>query len=215
MRKHRYGYLKEIVIRRADNDLYRFKEGDFPRLRINDIRYMLLFVVQNRLTNLLGDNVSDFAIALRMFTRSLVIQKRVKDLQLRVESYQKKINITKPKTTKSSFSKKDPYTPYQDPQGFIYVDNNGRNRRWSTLEKKRSNIIIKAIDKQLKERRLMRNLEKFVGGRHYRTDLRLLQLKERRLMRSLEKFVGGRHYRTDLRQLQRTIWLCHIVFVII
>nr|GEY81371.1 hypothetical protein [Tanacetum cinerariifolium] len=28
MRKHRYGYLKEIVVRRADNDLYRFKEGD-------------------------------------------------------------------------------------------------------------------------------------------------------------------------------------------
>ncbi|GJZ20206.1 hypothetical protein Tco_0556796 [Tanacetum coccineum] len=48
-------------------------------------------------------------------------------------------------------------------------------RRWSTLEKKRANIMIKVIDKQLKERRLMRSLEKFVGGRHYRTDLRLLQ----------------------------------------
>ncbi|GKD18844.1 hypothetical protein Tco_1208002 [Tanacetum coccineum] len=42
-------------------------------------------------------------------------------------------------------------------------------RRWSTLEKKRANITIKAIDKQLKERRLMRSLEKFVGGRHYKT----------------------------------------------
>ncbi|GJV67941.1 hypothetical protein Tco_1483450 [Tanacetum coccineum] len=40
-------------------------------------------------------------------------------------------------------------------------------RRWSTLEKKRANIMIKAIDKQLKERRMMRSLEKFVGGRHY------------------------------------------------
>ncbi|GKB31165.1 hypothetical protein Tco_0870566 [Tanacetum coccineum] len=77
-----YGYLKEIVVRRADNDLYRFKEGDFPRLRINDIEDMLLLVVQNRLTNLSSDDVSDFAIALRMFTRSLVIQKRVEDLQL-------------------------------------------------------------------------------------------------------------------------------------
>ncbi|GJU96323.1 hypothetical protein Tco_1321079 [Tanacetum coccineum] len=128
MRKHRYGYLKEIVVRRADNDLYRFKEGDFPRLRINDIEDMLLLVVQNRLTNLSGDDVSDFAIALRMFTRSLVIQKRVEELQLGVESYQKKINITKPETTKSGIRKRDPYTPYQDPQGFIYVDNNGRNR---------------------------------------------------------------------------------------
>ncbi|GKC52405.1 hypothetical protein Tco_1075150, partial [Tanacetum coccineum] len=126
------------------------------------------------------------AIALRMFTRSLVIQKRVEDLQLRVESYQKKINVTKPETTKSGIRKRDPYTPYQDPQGFIYVDNNGRNmlmrsdeltslRRWSTMEKKRANIMIKAIDKLLKERRLMRSLEKFVGGKDYETDLRLLQ----------------------------------------
>ncbi|GJR23253.1 hypothetical protein Tco_0971780 [Tanacetum coccineum] len=87
MRKHRYGYLKEIVARRADKNLYRFKEGDFPRLRINDIEDMLLLVIQNRLTNLSGDDVSDFTIALRMFTRSLVIQKRVEDLQLGVESY--------------------------------------------------------------------------------------------------------------------------------
>ncbi|GJR83252.1 hypothetical protein Tco_0154037 [Tanacetum coccineum] len=80
MRKHGYRYLEEIVVRRDDNILYRFKESDFPRLRINDIKDMLILVVQNRLTNLLGDGVADFAIALRMFTRSLVIQKRVEDL---------------------------------------------------------------------------------------------------------------------------------------
>ncbi|GKB34285.1 hypothetical protein Tco_0879227 [Tanacetum coccineum] len=188
MKKHGYRYLEEIVVRRSDNDLYKFKKGDFPRLRINDIEDMLLLVLQNRFTNLLGDDVSDFAIALRMFTRSLVIQKRVEDLQLGVESYQKKINVTKPQTTKFDIKKRDPYTPYQDPQGFIYVDNNGRNRlmrfnklykfsnrtltglrtsldditknirmeylpkrRWSTLEKKRANIMIKAIDKQRKK----------------------------------------------------------------
>ncbi|GJV18879.1 hypothetical protein Tco_1367899 [Tanacetum coccineum] len=201
MRKHGYGYLKEIEVRRADNDLYTFKEGDFPRLRINDIKDMLLLIVQNRLTNILGDDVSDFAIALRMFTRSLFIQKRVKDLQLGVKSYQKKINVTKLETTKPHIRKRDPYTAYQDPQGFIYVDTLGRKRlmrsdelykfsdrtltglrtlldditkniqmeylpkrRWSTLEKKRANIMIKTIDKQLKERRMMRSLEKFVGG---------------------------------------------------
>nr|GEW83878.1 hypothetical protein [Tanacetum cinerariifolium] len=48
-------------------------------------------------------------------------------------------------------------------------------RRWSTLEKKRANIMIKAIDKQLKERRTIRSLKKFVGERDYETDLRLLQ----------------------------------------
>nr|GEU59646.1 hypothetical protein [Tanacetum cinerariifolium] len=80
IRKHGYGYLQEIIVIRSDNDLYRFKDGDFLRLRIIDIEDMLLLVVQNQLKNLSGDDVSDFAIALRMFTRSLVIQKRVKDL---------------------------------------------------------------------------------------------------------------------------------------
>ncbi|GKA61946.1 hypothetical protein Tco_0761465 [Tanacetum coccineum] len=128
MRKHGYGYLEDIIVRRADNVLYRFKEGDFPRLRINDIEDMLILVVQNQLTNLSGDDVADFAIALTMFTRSLVIQKRVEDLQLIVESYQKKINITKPDTTRPDLRKKHPYTPYRDPQGFIYVDDYKRNR---------------------------------------------------------------------------------------
>nr|GEU84659.1 reverse transcriptase [Tanacetum cinerariifolium] len=40
-------------------------------------------------------------------------------------------------------------------------------RRWGTLEKKRDNIMIKAIDKQLKERRMMRSLEKFVGEKRF------------------------------------------------
>nr|GEX98489.1 hypothetical protein [Tanacetum cinerariifolium] len=106
MRKHGYGYLEKIMVRRADNKLYKFKEGDFPRLRINDIKDMLLLVVQNQLTNLSGDDVADFAIALRMLTRSLVIKKRVEDLQLGVESYQKQINVTKPDTTRPDLRKK-------------------------------------------------------------------------------------------------------------
>nr|GEU43094.1 retrovirus-related Pol polyprotein from transposon TNT 1-94 [Tanacetum cinerariifolium] len=73
MRKHGYGYLEEIVVRRADNLLYRFKEGDFPRLQISDIEDMSLHVVQNQLINLSRDDVVDFVIALRMFTRILVI----------------------------------------------------------------------------------------------------------------------------------------------
>ncbi|GKC04190.1 hypothetical protein Tco_0995800 [Tanacetum coccineum] len=134
IRKHGYGYLEEIVVRKADNALYRFKEGDF-----HDLFYLciqmeiealcLLLVVQNWLTNLLGDDIADFAIALRMFTKSLVIQKRVKDLQLRVESYQiRRINVTMPELQDKDIRKRHPYTPYKDPQGFIYVDDHKRNR---------------------------------------------------------------------------------------
>ncbi|GKB88872.1 hypothetical protein Tco_0961144, partial [Tanacetum coccineum] len=89
-----------------NNDLNDSGRGDFPRLRINDIEDMLLLIVQTRLTNISGDDVSDFAIALRMFTRSMVIQKRVEDLQLGVKSYQKKINVTKPETTRPGIRKR-------------------------------------------------------------------------------------------------------------
>ncbi|GKA87032.1 hypothetical protein Tco_0808743 [Tanacetum coccineum] len=47
-------------------------------------------------------------------------------------------------------------------------------RKWSGFEKRRSHVFIQDIDKQLFQKRLMRNLEKFVGGREYGEDLRLL-----------------------------------------
>ncbi|GKB22194.1 integrase, catalytic region, zinc finger, CCHC-type containing protein [Tanacetum coccineum] len=153
-------------------------EGDFPRLRINDIEDVFR----------IGSQISQGMI------------------------YQKHINVTKPGTTRLDLKKRHPYTPYKDPQGFIYVDEFKRNRlmrsdelykfndgtltrllssleditknidmeylpkrRWSTLEKKRAHFMIKDINKLLKERRMMKSLEKFVGDRLYGTDLRLLQ----------------------------------------
>ncbi|GJU19982.1 hypothetical protein Tco_1153324 [Tanacetum coccineum] len=38
-------------------------------------------------------------------------------------------------------------------------------RKWSKQDKQRARVMIKAIDKKLKDRRLMRSLEKFVSGR--------------------------------------------------
>nr|GEU50275.1 hypothetical protein [Tanacetum cinerariifolium] len=60
---------------------------------------------KNRLTKLLRNDVSDFAITLRMFTRCMVIQKRVEDPQIGVKSYQTMINVTKPETTKPASGK--------------------------------------------------------------------------------------------------------------
>ncbi|GJU52369.1 putative reverse transcriptase domain-containing protein [Tanacetum coccineum] len=48
-------------------------------------------------------------------------------------------------------------------------------RKWSKQDKQRARVMINAIDKKLRDRRLMRSLEKFVGGRPYGGDLRLLQ----------------------------------------
>ncbi|GJU63026.1 hypothetical protein Tco_1244861 [Tanacetum coccineum] len=45
-------YLDWITVRRDDDKLYTFKEGDFNRLCIQDIEDMQLFLVQGKLTNL-------------------------------------------------------------------------------------------------------------------------------------------------------------------
>ncbi|GJU83156.1 hypothetical protein Tco_1285521 [Tanacetum coccineum] len=45
-------------------------------------------------------------------------------------------------------------------------------RKWSKQDKQRARVMINAIDKKLRDRRLMRSLEKFVGGRPYGGDLR-------------------------------------------
>ncbi|GJU32233.1 hypothetical protein Tco_1175822 [Tanacetum coccineum] len=212
MKWYDYGYLEEIEVRREDQQLYKFKVGDFPRLHLHDIEDMLLLLVQKKLSNLERGVIFDLGVALRMFTRRIVILKRVEDLQLGVKSYQKKLNITKPETFKSDISNRIPYTAYNNPPGIIYEDKYKRNilmrtdelykfsdgtltsvrtvlhdiasnlrmdylpkRAWSSLDRKRSRIMIKAIDQLLLERRLMRSLEKFVGGRDYRKDLKLLE----------------------------------------
>ncbi|GJX45305.1 hypothetical protein Tco_0261981 [Tanacetum coccineum] len=42
---HNYKHLDWITVRRDDNKLYKFKEGDFNRLRIQDMEDMLLLLV--------------------------------------------------------------------------------------------------------------------------------------------------------------------------
>ncbi|GJT10153.1 hypothetical protein Tco_0857195 [Tanacetum coccineum] len=127
-KKSGYGYLKEIVVRRADQKLYKFKECDFLDLHLNDIEDMLLLLAQNKLFNLDGDVIVDFVTALKMFTRGIVLKNRVEDVQLGVESYQRKLNLTKPQRTCQHISLKEPYTPNYDPPGIIYEDKSKKKR---------------------------------------------------------------------------------------
>ncbi|GKB37394.1 hypothetical protein Tco_0882336 [Tanacetum coccineum] len=96
-----YGHLEEIKVQRSDQQL---------------------------LFDLKGEDIVHLAVALRMFTRRIVIQKRVEDLQLGVESYQKKLNISKPRTRKEDLSRRAPYTTLLDPQRVIYEDKLNKKR---------------------------------------------------------------------------------------
>nr|GFB77657.1 hypothetical protein [Tanacetum cinerariifolium] len=108
--------------------IYKFKEGDFKRLRLQDIEDMLLLLVQRKLSSLTVEERFAFNVSLRMFTRSIVIQRRVEDLQLGVESYQKRLNLTKPDTYQSDLKRREAYTAYSNPRGFIYQNRDKKNR---------------------------------------------------------------------------------------
>nr|GEU71260.1 hypothetical protein [Tanacetum cinerariifolium] len=117
---HNYKNLDWITVCRDDDKLYKFKEGDFKRLRIQDIEDMLLLLVLGKLTNLTVEEHFAFKVSLRMFMRSIVIQRHVENLQLGIESYQKKLNLTKPDTYHFDLKRKEAYTAYLHPRGFIY-----------------------------------------------------------------------------------------------
>ncbi|GJQ92625.1 hypothetical protein Tco_0003764 [Tanacetum coccineum] len=148
-----------------------------------DYEDMLLLLVQQKLTNLIIDEWYALNVALCMFTRRIVIQRQVEDLQLGVESYQKKLNLTKSDTFRlmradelhkfSDGTLDDVWSALNDIAKGIRMEYLPK-RKWSGLDKRRARVMIQDIDKQLYERRLMRNLEKFVGGREYGNDLRLL-----------------------------------------
>ncbi|GKD50455.1 hypothetical protein Tco_1279431 [Tanacetum coccineum] len=69
-----YGYVDEIVVKRAYQKLYTFKEGDFKRLRLNDIEDMLLLIVQKKAQNLDTNVVVHFITprVLGSFTTSII-----------------------------------------------------------------------------------------------------------------------------------------------
>nr|GEZ98084.1 hypothetical protein [Tanacetum cinerariifolium] len=152
---HSYQHLDWITVRRDDDKLYKFNEGDFKRLRLQDIEDMLLLLVQGKLSNLTVEERFAFNVSLRMFTRSIVIQQRVEDLQLGVESYQKRLNLTKPDTYRSDLKRWEAYTAYSNLQRFIYQNKDKKIRlmRIDELHKFSDgtlNDVCTALDDRLK-----------------------------------------------------------------
>nr|GEZ36021.1 hypothetical protein [Tanacetum cinerariifolium] len=153
---HNYKHLDWISVRRYDDKIYKFKEGDFKRLRLQDIEDMLLLLVQGKLSNLTVEERFAFNVSLMMFTRSIVIQRHVEDLQLGVESYQKRLNLTKPDTMMQI----DELQKFSD--GTLNDVRNALDDRlkgirmqylpttiWRKGDKDRTAAMIQAIDKML------------------------------------------------------------------
>ncbi|GJU27124.1 hypothetical protein Tco_1165745 [Tanacetum coccineum] len=149
-----YGHLEEIESRRVDQQLYKFMEGDFPRLHLNDIEDMLLLVVQNKLFNLKGDVIVDLAVALHMFTRHLsrsAPYTTLSDPQGVI--YEDKLD--RKRLMPSDELRKFSDGTLQSIQDTLHdMEHNLRmgynkvmpRRKWSNLDKKWSQIMVKDID---------------------------------------------------------------------
>ncbi|GKA42638.1 hypothetical protein Tco_0735298 [Tanacetum coccineum] len=47
-------------------------------------------------------------------------------------------------------------------------------RKWTAIDKKRSELMVELIDKQMRERMIIRNLERLVGARELEMDYKLM-----------------------------------------
>nr|GEX84947.1 hypothetical protein [Tanacetum cinerariifolium] len=171
---HSYKHLDWITARRDDDKLYKFKEGDFKRLRIQGIEDMLLLLVQGKLTNLTVEERFAFNVSLRMFTRSIVIQRRVEDLQLGNKDKKNRLMWIDELNKFSDGTLNDVRTVLDDRLKGIRIRYLPQTI-WRKSDKDRAATMIQAIDKRLKTRRIMRSLERFVGGRLYERDFKMLQ----------------------------------------
>ncbi|GKB06822.1 hypothetical protein Tco_0835055 [Tanacetum coccineum] len=113
-----------------------FKEGDFIDLHLNDIEDMLLLAVQHKLFHLDGSVIVDFIMALRMFTRSLILKRRVEDLQLGLYKF-------------SDGTLKSVRDEIHHRVLDFCLDYNTEmpKRKWTAVDRKRSGLMMKLIDK--------------------------------------------------------------------
>nr|GEX10139.1 hypothetical protein [Tanacetum cinerariifolium] len=86
---HGYSYLEEIVVKSANRQLYKFKEGDFVNLHLNDIKDMILLVFQHKLFHLDGKVIVDLAVTLRYSIFVLVTTNTCQD----ESSHKKRVGI--------------------------------------------------------------------------------------------------------------------------
>nr|GEV42560.1 hypothetical protein [Tanacetum cinerariifolium] len=147
---HSYKYLDWITVRRDDDKLYKFKEGNFKRLRIQDIEDMLPLLVQGKLTNLIVEECFAF--------NGFIYQN--KDKRNRLMWIDKLHKFSDGTLT-------DVRTALDDRLKGIQMEYLPQSI-WRRSDKDRTVVMIHAINKRLKIKRIMRSLERFIGGRLYK-----------------------------------------------
>ncbi|GJT44154.1 hypothetical protein Tco_0952869 [Tanacetum coccineum] len=155
---------RDSIQKERDIAFTKFKEGDFHRLRIQDIEDMLLLLVQGKVTNLSVEEQQEAYPPLPDPRGFIYENKDKKNRLMRIDELHKFSDGTLDDVRTALNDRLKGIRMEYLPQTF-----------WSQRDKANAGAMIQAIDKRLKTRRIMRSLERFVGGRPYGGDLRLLQ----------------------------------------
>ncbi|GJX77668.1 hypothetical protein Tco_0324479 [Tanacetum coccineum] len=216
--RYGYNYLREIVLRRADYNEYKISEKDFKSLHPNDFEDLNILHIQGKLDHLPKQDKVNLHNAVSLWTRNIVIRKRVEDLQLGVESYQTKLNLEQPNWDASDFLFKEDYTIVNKPRAVIYRDrdDNKKMMRINEVHKFSDGTLTRIkekLDFMVKDFKLFK-FNKGMENRKWTEDdkrrsedfIEVIErrLKIRRIFRSLESFVGGRLRDIDYRLISRT-----------
>ncbi|GJS60296.1 hypothetical protein Tco_0655080, partial [Tanacetum coccineum] len=121
---------------------------------------------QGKLSNLKIEERLAFSVSLRMFTRSIVIQRRVEDFQLGNKDKKNRLIRLDELHKFSDGTLDDVRTALDDRLKGIRMKYLPKTI-WRQSDRERATAMIQAIDKRLKSRRIMQSLEMFVGGRPY------------------------------------------------
>nr|GFA97956.1 hypothetical protein [Tanacetum cinerariifolium] len=159
--RYGYTYLKEIVLRRVDYKEYKISEAKFKNLHPNDFEDLYLLRLQGKLNHLIGSDKVHLYNTVNLWIRNIVIRQSVEDLQLGIESYQTKLNLTQPSWDASDFLFKEYYTIVPNPRAIIYKDRNDQKKMvWENEVHKFSDgtltRVLEKLDHMVKDFRLFK-----------------------------------------------------------
>ncbi|GJY13452.1 hypothetical protein Tco_0382761 [Tanacetum coccineum] len=166
---HEHKFIIEIVARRANDCIVSITEPDYKNFNKNNIEDIYLLIMNGK--------VPDYADtgllwSLSIFIRSTVIWERVHDFQLRIESYQQKVNLTAPTMTFLGIKDHEMFSIIYEPvHGIIYKNSKKKKQvmRHSEIHKfcdaTLNRMLKEEIEERIKHRRQMRRWEMFVNGR--------------------------------------------------
>ncbi|GJT17240.1 hypothetical protein Tco_0875946 [Tanacetum coccineum] len=216
--RYGYTYSKEIVLRRANYKEYKISEADFKNLHPSDFEDLYLLNLQVKLNHVSRYEKVHLSTAVNLWTRNIVIRPRVEYLQLGIESYKTKLNLTQLRWDAKDFLFKEDYTIVHKPRAVIYRDRNNQKKmmRETKVHKFSDGTltrILEKLDYMVKDYELFKfnlGMENRIwtkdDKRRSQEFIKLIErrLKIRRIFRSLESFVSGSLRDIDYRLVNRT-----------